>query len=98
LKKFNYIKRLLNQYVETGEIKERLILNHIIVLYNLFGAEPTARMLFLKIKNRHEQLKPFLELLGIMPEAIRNIGVKNETFYSKDIESDQYIKLILGAI
>jgi len=98
LKRFNYIKRLINQYIESGDLKERLILNHIIVLNNLFGAEPTARMLFLKIKNRRNQLKPFLELLGIMPKTIHNIGIANETISSEDIASDKYIEEVLRNI
>lgn len=98
LKRFNYVKRLLNQYVETGELKERLILNHIIILYNVFGPIPITRMLFFKLKNRKEQVKPFLELLNILPETIENIGMKGETFYTINIPSDERIKKVLENI
>lgn len=98
LKRFNYIKRLLNQYAESGDLKERLILNHIIVLYNVFGAEATARMLFFKMRNHHKVIVPFLSLLGILPEKIINIGIKNESFDIKDIVPDRYVENILRKI
>lgn len=64
LNKFKYIKRLINKYVEKGELRERLILNHIIFLSNVFGVEATVNMLQFKIeeKNRHI-LNSFLVLL-----------------------------------
>ena len=50
MKRFKYIKRLFRKYKETGELKERLLLNHIIVLYNLFGADAASTLLFFKIE------------------------------------------------
>lgn len=73
LKKFKYLKRLFNRYKETGELKERLIINHLQVLYNLFGSEATTRMLFFSLKKYHECLKPFLILFNTMPEIVKNI-------------------------
>ena len=98
LKRFSYIKRLLNHYTETGELKERLILNHIMVLYNVFGAEPTARMLFLRIKDKHPQLKPFLSLLSILPEKIINIGLRGDNILTKYIPSDPVIEKALKGL
>ncbi len=74
LNRFKYIKRLFTKYQETGEIKERLVLNHLIALYNLFGAIPTTRMLFLKLEGNWQLLKPFLVYLGYMPERLYEIG------------------------
>ena len=74
LNRFKYIKRLFTKYQETGEIKERLVLNHLIALYNLFGAVPTTRMLFFKLDGNWELLKPFLVYLGYMPERLYEIG------------------------
>ena len=48
MKRFNYLKRLFRRYRKIGEVKERLVLNHLVVLYNVFGAEALTRMLFLK--------------------------------------------------
>ena len=65
LKRFKYVKRLLNRYQEEGDLKERLILNHIIILNNVFGPIHTTKMLFLKCKDMEEHLKPFLLFLNI---------------------------------
>ena len=61
LNRFKYIKRLLNKYEKSGELSERLILNHLIVVFNAFGIKPALRMLELKVKSSHWKiLKPFL--------------------------------------
>ena len=61
LKRFKYIKRLLNRYEETGVISERLVLNHVIVLFNVFGNEAALNMLQLKLDDKHwPMIKPFL--------------------------------------
>ena len=89
LKRFKYLKRLFNRYEETDELKDRLILNHIIVLYNLFGTEATTRMLFLKMKGYYHILKPFLVLLNYMPELVNGVG--NESIRSSDILMDPVV-------
>jgi hypothetical protein len=67
LKRFRYLKRLFKKYKAGSGLKERLILNHIVVLYNLFGAS-TVKMLFFKIDVKHwSQLKTFLVFLSYMP-------------------------------
>ena len=69
MKRFKYVKRLFRKYEETGILKERLLLNHIIVLNNLFGAEASSTLLFFKTEQIHwSALKGFLEFLNIMPE------------------------------
>ena len=69
MKRFKYIKRLFRKYNESGILKERLLLNHIIVLNNLFGAEASSTLLFFKIEQEYWSiLKGFLEFLNIMPE------------------------------
>ena len=98
LNRFKYLKRLFSRYDETGELKERLILNHIIVIYNLFGIEASTRMLFFKLKGYHHYLKPFIVLLGYMPEVVRNIGVENKTYRSSDIPMDEAIVELLRKI
>ena len=68
IKRFKYIKRLFRKYEETGILKERLLLNHIIVLNNLFGAEASSTLLFFKTEQTHwPALKGILEFLNIMP-------------------------------
>lgn len=74
LNKIGYIKKLITRYIEKGELKERLILNHIIVLNNLFGPEATTRILFLKLADQLKYLKPFLLFLNILPQRVYGIN------------------------
>jgi len=70
VKRFKYLKRLFKKYQETGELKERLILNHIIVLSNVFGIEASGILLFFKIdKDYWPALKTFMIYLHMIPET-----------------------------
>ena len=90
LNRLKYIKKLITRYVEYGELKERLILNHIIVLNNCFGPEVLCRILYLKLRPQMKFIKPFLVLLNIMPERLYNIN--DEKIIDTDlIEMDQNI-------
>jgi len=65
LKRFKYIKRLLNRYLETDELPERLILNHLIVVFNVFGIEAALNILEFKLEEKHwPVIKPFLIFLN----------------------------------
>jgi hypothetical protein len=97
LSRFKYIKRLFNRYEETGELKERLILNHLIILYNVFGTS-TTRMLFFKLNGYLHLLKPFIVLLGYLPDKVHGIGVENKTIISSDIPMDENVVKILRKI
>jgi len=78
IKRIKYLKRLFRRYKVTKSLKERLILNHIILLNNVFGPEATARILFYKIDERdYDILKTFLSYLNIMPDMIYEIKGKN---------------------
>jgi hypothetical protein len=69
LRRFLYLKKLFNRYQNEGELKERLILNHLIVLFNVFG-DALNPMLFMKIDREHWPiLKPFLVYLGRLDEG-----------------------------
>jgi len=71
LKKIKYIKRLFNIYVKDGQLKERLILNHLIIFYNVFSVEAGTRILFYKIEKEFWPiLKTFLIYLDRMPDKI----------------------------
>lgn len=71
LKRFKYIKRLLKRYKKTGVISERLLLNHIILLHNVFN-EAVVPMLFYKLEKEHwPQIKTFLVFLNYMPEYMK---------------------------
>jgi len=90
MKRFNYLKRLFLRYRKCGEIRERLILNHLVIIYNLFGTEASTRLLFYKIDPRdYGTLKTYLIFLNFMPEIIR--GIRNRNILSCDIEVDSDI-------
>lgn len=79
LKRFKYIKRLANRYINDGVLAERLILNHLIVLFNVFGIEAALKMLEVKLNEEHwPVIKPFLIFL----KYIRNdqlVGIEMDT-------------------
>ena len=95
LKRFKYIKRLLNKYRETGVIKYRLVLNHIILVYNLFGQEPGTRLLFFKLEGYHEELVPFLHFLNRLPAVVEQIGLPPRNIVTADVVKDNTIANIL---
>ena len=97
LKRFKYLKRLFNKYKEGGELKERLVLNHLIVLYNLFN-DGATRMLFFKLKNYQDILKPFMVLIDRLPEEVSGIGIMGDTIITKDIEEDLHVVDLLKSI
>ena len=97
LKKIKYIKRLFNIYKNTGQLKERLILNHLIVFYNVFPVQAGTRILFYKIeKSFWPMLKTFLVFLDRMPETIDSI--RGETIRTSDIQLDEGIVTRLRSI
>jgi len=88
LKRFQYVKRLLNRYCDYGKLGERLVLNHLIVIFNVFGYYGGLKILGLKLDERHwPVIKPFLVFLN----AIR----KNQ--YT-DIESNPEVEKKLRKI
>ena len=93
LKRFLYLKKLFSRYKNELDLKETLILNHLIILYNLFGDSAT-NMLFHKIDKEHwEPLTTFLVFLGRMPDEIPQYGIK-----LSNIELDEYIINVLRNI
>ena len=86
INRFKYIKKLMVKYKESNSLKERLILNHIILLYNVFEPRACTRMLVLKLYNYLEVLKPFLLLLNYWPDRIDNISIDNKTINIKEDE------------
>ena len=74
LNKIKYVKRLFNRFLETGELRVNLILNHLIVIYNVFENEAATRMLFFRVEKKfYSILKPFLIFLNRLPEKINGI-------------------------
>lgn len=96
-KKLRYIKRLLQRYRKTGELKERLLLNHLIVAQNVFGIEACTRMLFFKISEKdYSALKTFLLFTSAMPDIV--YGIKGKNIISNDIMIDVKIVDLLRRV
>ena len=78
LNRIKYIKRLFNKYDSKRILKNRLILNHIILLNNVFGNEGCSRILFFKIEKKyHSFLKTFLHFLRILPKTLPEININD---------------------
>jgi hypothetical protein len=89
-----YIKRLIRRYKVTGDLKERNILNHIIIFYNVFGVEPATRILFFKTEKKDmDVLKAFLVFLNYMPKFV--LGIRGINISSDDIVCDEKALAIL---
>lgn len=97
MKRFNYLKRLFHKYRKNNELREQLVLNHLVVLYNVFGPEACVRMLFFKVsKEDYSTLKTYLLFLNIMPNIV--FGIKGNNILSSDIEVDLIIAETLRKI
>lgn len=94
MKRFQYLRRLFNRYKQFGELRERLILNHLIVLYNVFGYKATD-MLFFRLDGYHEYLKPFVDYLNYTSEYVEYDGRRIDT---SKIKSDLLIENALRII
>ena len=87
LKRFQYLRRLFKRYADTDDLQLRLILNHIIIIYNCFGHEATS-MLFMRLSEYKDFVKPFAVFLNYMPNTIK---FNETTIRSSDIAMDQRI-------
>jgi hypothetical protein len=97
MKRFNYLKRLFHKYRKNDELREQLVINHLVVLYNVFGPEAAARMLFFKMaKEDYSALKTYLLFLNIMPNIVKSI--RGQDIRSSDIEVDLKIADVLREI
>jgi hypothetical protein len=97
MKRFNYLKRLFRRYAKIGEMREQLVLNHLVVLYNVFGVEASTRLLFFKMaKSDYSALKTYLLFLSCMPDVVR--GIRGQDIISSEISVDMNIAEILREI
>lgn len=96
LDRIKYIKKLITRYTETGELKERLILNHLITLHNCFNNH-LAKILYCKAEKQFEYIKPFLILINALPEEINNVG-NHKKVYTDIIPLDANIVSALRKI
>ncbi len=98
LNRIKNLRRLFGRYEKHGELKERLIINHLMILYNVFEHKALTRMLVFKLYDHLHILKPFLMLLNYWPESIDGIGEDNLTIRSNDVVMDMRIVDVLRTI
>jgi hypothetical protein len=97
IKRFNYLKRLFRRHRKIKELREQLVLNHLIVIYNVFGPEVATRLLFFKMaKEDYPALKTYLLFLNYMPVVV--YGIKGQDILSSSIEVDMTIAEALRKI
>ena len=87
--RLRYIKRLVRRYAQNGELKERLILNHLVILYNTFDNTTCTRLIFYKLQKYLEYIVPFLLLLNRLPKTV--LDENNKVIYTTDIKMNSYI-------
>ena len=93
-KRIRYIKRLLQKYRKTKEIRERLLLNHLVILQNVFGIEASTRLLFFRVDSKdYAALKTFLVYTSAMPNIVK--GIRGQDIISSDIGLDTKLVDIL---
>lgn len=94
IQRIKYIKRLFKKYKNKKDLKENLILNHLIVFYNVFGPNAATRILFLKIDEAdYDLLKTFLTYLSYMPDVV--YGIDGENIISSNIPLNQELLDVL---
>ena len=90
MKRIKYVKRLFHKYHTKDILKDRLIINHLVVLYNVLGNEPCSRILFLKIdSDQYYILASFLKFLNKLPYIIS--GINGKQIYPTEFELDEFI-------
>ena len=96
--RLKYLKKLTTRFLSDGELKERLILNHLIVLSNVFRPEILCKIMWLKMdKDSLTILKPFLILLNILPDKLYNVN-GNEVINTDEIPLNQVVVAALRKI
>jgi len=98
LARIKNVRRLFGRYEKHGELKERLILNHLMILYNVFEHKALTRMLAFKLYDHLHILKPFLMLLNYWPDVIDNIGSDAKIIRTNDVIMDMKVVDILRKI
>lgn len=91
LNRIKYVKRLFRKYSNGSELRERLILNHLIVLYNVFEPKACTRMLCFRLYDYLTYLKPFLVYMNYWPERVDHIGPNNFKIIDSEVSMDPNI-------
>lgn len=95
LNRFKYIKRLINKFKETGDLKDRLIFNHLTVLFNVFGTSACMRMLIFKLSEHVPELLPFLDRMEVTPDLVESIGISGRDVDLKYVKRNKEVEVLL---
>jgi hypothetical protein len=98
LNRINFIMKMFKKYEKDGNINERLVLNHLILLYNVFDREAVTKMLFLKLSPYLSIMKPFLVLLSFWPTSLSGVGTEENIICCAHIDSNPEISARLKNI
>jgi hypothetical protein len=90
--------RLIRRYARSGVLNERLLMNHLVTLYNVFDPQACTRMLVFRLWPYLDIVKPLLDYLRYWPETVKNIGTFGETVTSADIVADSRVIEILKGL
>lgn len=93
VKRFQYLKKLFSKYKSGKDLKVRLILNHIIILQNIFGPQNTTKMLFLKLDGHYKELVPFLRKVNLLPDIIKYVN--GTIINTRDIEMEPLVTALI---
>lgn len=94
IQRIKYIKKLITKFILKNELNERLILNHIIILNNVFPSPIVCKLLCFKLYDKMEYIKPFLVLLNILPDVLYNVGNK-KIINTDEIPMNQHVVNVL---
>jgi len=90
LKRVRYIRALVRRYAASNDLRERLILNHLIALGNVFSIEAVVKMVLFKLEeSEYSIIKPFLDYLNFMPKIVYDVAGKD--IWSSEIREDKYV-------
>lgn len=87
LRRIQHVKKLIMKYKQSGVLRERLILNHVIILFNVFGKHANE-ILFLKLSEYKEIIKPFIQFINFLPDVVSYSTYNVET---KKIKGDEIV-------
>jgi len=96
LQRIKYVKKLVTRYVQTGELREKLILNHLIVLKNVFGSIHLSRMLYLKMGDHLRFVAPFLRAMHALPRYIHNVKTNGSCIDTNSLDRDDGVELAVS--
>lgn len=89
--RFRNLSRMFGKYSRSGELRDRMIMNHLVVIYNVFPREAATRMLVFRLHGYLEYLRPFLEIMGYWPERVESIGYIGNTVDTSRVMPDKKI-------